>query len=155
MALQSMRGYENVDQFMFGRLCKWRSGADFVFSGMQREANGAVNFRTDADGLDEIDVTVDGCTFQMGFGEKNGKFLASDNKRKCDAPATKSSGSSHGGVMAINKMSSGFGIACNDGSSGSMGLLNNVICGSLLGQPGVCKHQDTTSFDLIAEEICR
>lgn len=87
-AMASLDGFENVNEFMFGNLCDWRPQATFLVGGMIKDSDGMYSMRRSSEGLDEVDVTVDGCTFQMSFGKNGKKFVLNDNRRKCEKPVS-------------------------------------------------------------------
>ncbi len=151
MTLAGFNGYEDVNSFMYGIMCDWRPDSTFIIGGEVKDSDGYFVVPTLSDGRREVKVAVNGCSFDLSFGEENGKFNVEDNKKRCERVAS----SSHRGVADLYALSNGdYGVRCNDGTSTAITLNNGVYCAIPPdGRSSECSS--SSSFSAMANWVCQ
>ena len=150
-AMASLRGFNDVNSFIFGRLCDWRPGAQFIVGGMVKTSSGSYSLRQSSEGLDEVDVSVDGCTFQMSFGQVGNEFILKSNKDQCDAAKQRSAEACQIDYVEERGTGGDFGGSCrgfNYAFSGTYSDFNKSY--TVAGPSGVAVGSDRNSTILEA-----
>lgn len=153
MAMASMNGYKDVDNFMYGIMCDWRPNSTFNIGGEVKDSDGYFVVPTLSDGRRQVKVSVKGCSFELSFGEANGKFNVEDNKKRCERVAS----SSHKGVADLYALSNGsgdYGVSCKDGTSTAITLNNGVYC-AIPPDDRASKCSSSSSFRAMANWVCQ